>query len=148
MKHYLFPTKWLAAWHWCTDFWSNCHSSELRYQCPFVCLILTPHHLAAWRTLAREHQNWQARHWCSVLFTDENRFNLSGSNGWVRVWRSTGGCYQACNIVQHDRFGGGSAMVWGGISLKGLLTRGTAIYIAVTRVPLSFVLFTYTMHKN
>lgn len=27
-------------------------------------------------------------------------------------------CYAACNIVQHDRFGGGSVMVWGGISME------------------------------
>ena len=36
----------------------------------------------------------------------------------------------ACNILQHDWFGGGSVMVWGGISLEGhtppyVLARGT-----------------------
>uniref|UniRef100_A0AAZ3P8U8 Transposase n=1 Tax=Oncorhynchus tshawytscha TaxID=74940 RepID=A0AAZ3P8U8_ONCTS len=36
----------------------------------------------------------------------------------------------ACNILQHDRFGGGSVMVWGGISLGGrtalhVLARGS-----------------------
>ncbi len=36
----------------------------------------------------------------------------------------------ACNIMQHDQFGGGSVMVWGGISLEGctdlhVLTNGT-----------------------
>ena len=129
MKHCPFPTKLLAAWHWGTDFWPNCHSSELKYWCPFFCLILTRHHRAAWRMIAIEHQNWQARLWRSVLFTDESRFNLSGSNGWVGIWRSTRGCYQACNIVQHDRFGCGSVMVWGGISLEWrtdlhVLTRG------------------------
>ncbi|KAK3521821.1 hypothetical protein QTP70_018556 [Hemibagrus guttatus] len=34
-----------------------------------------------------------------------------------RVWRSRGERYAACNIVQHYRFGGGSVMVWGGISM-------------------------------
>ncbi|KAG7484209.1 hypothetical protein MATL_G00046870 [Megalops atlanticus] len=36
-----------------------------------------------------------------------------------RVWRRRGERYAACNIIQHDRFGGGSVMVWGGISLEG-----------------------------
>ena len=36
-----------------------------------------------------------------------------------RVWRRRGEHYAACNIIQHDRFSGGSVMVWGGISLEG-----------------------------
>ncbi len=36
-----------------------------------------------------------------------------------RVWRNCGECYAACNIIQHDRFGGWSVMVWGGISIEG-----------------------------
>ncbi|KAI4877436.1 hypothetical protein NFI96_026930, partial [Prochilodus magdalenae] len=35
-----------------------------------------------------------------------------------RLWRRLGECYAACNIIQHDWFGGGSVMVWGGISLE------------------------------
>ncbi len=27
--------------------------------------------------------------------------------------------YAVCNIFQHDKFGSGSVMVWGGISLEG-----------------------------
>ncbi|KAI3370853.1 hypothetical protein L3Q82_007370 [Scortum barcoo] len=34
-----------------------------------------------------------------------------------RVWRRRGERSAACNILQHDRFGSGSVMVWGGISL-------------------------------
>ena len=54
-----------------------------------------------------------------VLFIYESWFNLSGSDGRLRVWRSTVEPYQACNIVQRDRFGGCSVMVWGGISIEG-----------------------------
>ncbi len=35
------------------------------------------------------------------------------------LWKSCGAHYAACHIVQHDQFGGGSVMVWGGKSLKG-----------------------------
>ena len=65
-------------------------SIGLRSWHPFAGLILTPRHLSARRAFAREHQNWQLRQWRPVLFTDDSRCNLSGSDGTVRVWRSTG----------------------------------------------------------
>ncbi|KAI4876818.1 hypothetical protein NFI96_009587, partial [Prochilodus magdalenae] len=68
---------------------------------------------------ATEHQNWQIRHRTLVLFTDESRFYLSTCDRRDRLWRRRGECYAACNIIQHDWFGGGSVMVWGGISLEG-----------------------------
>lgn len=36
-----------------------------------------------------------------------------------RVWSSCRERYAACNIVRHDQIGGGSGMVWGGISMGG-----------------------------
>ncbi|KAJ8333842.1 hypothetical protein SKAU_G00411610 [Synaphobranchus kaupii] len=50
---------------------------------------------------------------------NESRFTLSTCDRRERVWRRRGERYAACNIIQHDRFGGGSVMVWGGISLEG-----------------------------
>ncbi|KAI4893334.1 hypothetical protein NFI96_005519 [Prochilodus magdalenae] len=44
---------------------------------------------------------------------------LSTCDRCDRLWRCHGECYAACNIFQHDRFGGGSVMVWEGISLEG-----------------------------
>ena len=60
---------------------------------------------------------WRARDWTPVLFTDESRYHISTCDRRVRVWRQPGELYAQCNIVQHDRFGGGSVMVWGGISI-------------------------------
>ena len=34
------------------------------------------------------------------------------------VWRRRGERYANCAIVEHDRYGGGSLMVWGGISVR------------------------------
>uniref|UniRef100_A0A3B1JW58 Uncharacterized protein n=1 Tax=Astyanax mexicanus TaxID=7994 RepID=A0A3B1JW58_ASTMX len=34
------------------------------------------HHIRR-NQIAREHQDWQIRHWRLVLFTDESRFTLS-----------------------------------------------------------------------
>ena len=95
------------------------HEGGMRARRPLVGPVLTAQHRAARLAFAREHQNWQVRHWRPVLFTDESRFTLSTCDRRERVWRRRGERYAACNIIQHDRFGGGSVMVWGGISLEG-----------------------------
>ena len=80
---------------------------------------LTAAHRAARLQFAQDHRNWQLRHWRPVLFTDESRYTLSSCDGRDRTWRRVGERYQPDNIVEHDRFGGGSVMVWGGLSLDG-----------------------------
>ncbi|TWW61087.1 hypothetical protein D4764_05G0011770 [Takifugu flavidus] len=95
------------------------HEGGLRARRPVVGPVLTAQHRGARLAFAQEHQNWQVRHWRPVLFTDESRFTLSTCDRRERVWRRQGERYAACNVVQHDRFGGGSVMVWGGISMEG-----------------------------
>ncbi|KAI3370376.1 hypothetical protein L3Q82_024465, partial [Scortum barcoo] len=95
-----------------------------------VGVVLTAQHRAGRLAFAREHQDWQIRHWRPVLFTDESRFTLSTCDRRDRVWRRRGERSAACNILQHDQFGSGSVMVWGGISLGGrtalhVLARGS-----------------------
>lgn len=106
------------------------HEGGMRARCPQVGVVLTAQHRAGRLAFAREHQDWQIRHWRPVLFTDESRFTLSTCDRRDRVWRRRGERSAACNILQHDRFGGGSVMVWGGISLGGrtalhVLARGS-----------------------
>ncbi len=86
---------------------------------PLVGPVLTARHRGARLAFTIEHQNWQVRTGRPVLFTDESRFTLSTCDRRERVRRSRGERYAACNIVQHDLFGGGSVMVWGGISMEG-----------------------------
>ncbi|KAL0149994.1 hypothetical protein M9458_054653 [Cirrhinus mrigala] len=99
----------------------------MRARRPQVGVVFTAQHRAGRLAFAREHQDWQIRHWRPVLFTDESRFTLSTCD---RVWRRRGERSAACNILRHDRFGSGSVMVWGGISLEGrtalhVLARGS-----------------------
>uniref|UniRef100_A0A8C5MHW0 Transposase n=1 Tax=Leptobrachium leishanense TaxID=445787 RepID=A0A8C5MHW0_9ANUR len=106
------------------------HEGGMRARRPHVGVLLTAQHHTGRLAFAREHQDWQLRHWHPVLFTDESRFTLSTCDRRDRVWRSRGERSAACNILQHDRFGSGSVMVWGGISLGGctalhVLARGS-----------------------
>ncbi len=123
-EHCQSPTKWPPAGHWCECLRPNNQKQTSwgwpeRARCPLVGPVLTARHRGAWLPFAIEHQNWQVHHWRPVLLTDESRFTLSTCDRRERVWRSRGERYAACNIVQHDRFGGGSVMVWGGLSMEG-----------------------------
>ncbi|RZC39656.1 hypothetical protein BDFB_014320, partial [Asbolus verrucosus] len=49
---------------------------------------------------------------------EESRFCLKSSDGRQKVWRRPGERFAQCNIVPRVSFGGGSIMVWGGISME------------------------------
>ena len=94
------------------------HESNLRSRSPAVRPILTPAHRAHRRAWAARHRRWTRDEWATVLFTDESRFTLRFNDGRVRVWRRPGERYVDAAVREHDRYGGGSVMVWGGFSLR------------------------------
>ncbi len=55
----------------------------------------------------------------SILFTDESKFHVSTCDRRVSVWRRAGEQYADRNIVEYERYGGGSVMVSGSICLDG-----------------------------
>ena len=54
-----------------------------------------------------------------LYFSDESRFCLDYHDGRRRVWRQKNERFKNCCVAEHDRFGGGSVMVWSGISSDG-----------------------------
>ena len=91
---------------------------------------VTRRHPQARLEWAREHVRWTKQNWRPVLFTDESRFCLDIRDRRASVWRRAGEGLQDGNIAEHDRHGGRSVMVWGGISWDGrtdlvVLNRGT-----------------------
>lgn len=79
--------------------------------------------------LANTHRRWIQRQWNEVLFTGESRFNVDFADERLRVWRGRNERFDTEHIIQRDRYGGGSVMVWGGISHRGktvlLVANGT-----------------------
>ena len=49
-------------------------------------------------------------------FTDKSWFSVKFSDSSVRVWRRRGERMDTANVVERDRYGGGSIMIWAGIS--------------------------------
>ena len=56
------------------------------------------------------------RQWRHVFFTDESRFTLFRADGRRRLYRRRGERFADACVFERGRYGGGSVMVWGGIS--------------------------------
>ena len=70
-------------------------------------------------TWCRRYLRLIIQDWVNILFTDESRFHLDSSNGRSRIYRRVGERYADACVIQHQLFGGGSAMVRGGITANG-----------------------------
>ena len=94
----------------------NClRYTGLKAHRPYVGVPLTVRHRRLKLNRAKGHYRWSRSSWKRALFTDESRFNVQFANGILRVWRRTGERMDENNIVEWDRYGGGSVMIWGGV---------------------------------
>ncbi len=66
------------------------------------------------------HQNWRIEDWKNVAWSDESRFVLRHSDGWVRIWRKEHGSMDPSCLVSMVQAGGGGVMVWGIFSWHNL----------------------------
>ena len=80
--------------------------------------MLTPERRRNRELWCQQHLRWTQQHWKSVVFTDESRFCLNMNDARARVWRRRGERYTNCCVRQADRRGGGSVIVWSGISWR------------------------------
>ena len=69
----------------------------------------------AWVT-AKTPRRFPMRQWRRVVFTDESRFTLFRADGRRRLHRRRGERFADACVFERDTCGGGSVMVWGGIS--------------------------------
>ena len=70
--------------------------------------VLTAQHHAVRFNFVRKHQNWQSRHWRLVLLIEESSFTESTNDRRDMVWRPQGESYADSNIVEVERYDGGS----------------------------------------
>lgn len=70
-------------------------------------------------TWAREHVNWSDGQWENVLWSDESKFNLFGSDGQILVRRRAGEEMNPACVVPTVKHGGGCIMVWASMSAQG-----------------------------
>lgn len=92
------------------------HSQGLHSRRPVVRPRLTPRQRAERHAWAIRHVRWNRQQWSQVLFTDESRFCLEHNDGRVRIWRRRGERLAQGAVRERTAHGGGSIMIWGGIS--------------------------------
>lgn len=68
----------------------------------------------------KERKDWTMTDWNKVIWSDESKFNLFGSDGRVYVRRRVGEELLPECVHQTVKFGGRNAMVWGCISCDGV----------------------------
>ena len=81
--------------------------------------FLKPIHRKKRKAWAAAHENWTSENWNAVVYSDESKFNLCGSDGiqWCR--RGPGEELDERNVRQEIKHGGGSVMVWGCMTSHG-----------------------------
>ncbi len=76
-------------------------------------------HKKARKQFAEDKQTKDMNYWNHVLWSDETKINLVGSDGVKYVWRQPGEEYKDKRVLPTVKHGGGSVMVWGCMSAAG-----------------------------
>ena len=58
--------------------------------------------------------------WNNILWSDESKFNVLGSDGHKRVWRKPNEALKEKNLIPTIKHGGGSVMIWGCMASSGV----------------------------
>ncbi len=77
-------------------------------------------------TFAKEYVNKPSTFWKTVIFFNESKYNLFGSDGHGYEWRKKNCELQTENLVPTVKFGGGEVLLWGGMTASGV---GNLVFI-------------------
>ncbi|CAK9821629.1 Transposable element Tcb1 transposase [Anthophora retusa] len=69
---------------------------------------------------AKKYISESTEFWRNVIFCDESKFNISGSDSYQKVWRKPNEEMHPKNLCSTIKHGGGNVMVWGCISYYGI----------------------------
>ena len=92
-------------------------SAGLSCRRPVRGIVLHQRHRIARFAWARRPIRFTMADWANVLFIDENRISLRGNDGRARVYRARGERFNENCVVEIEPFGGGSIMMFAGISM-------------------------------
>jgi transposase len=78
--------------------------------------FLSPAHKKTCKWWAEHAANWSSKEWNGIVFSDESKFNLFGSDGRQYCKRKQEEEFLSRNVQKKIKYGRGSIMVWGCIT--------------------------------
>ena len=69
---------------------------------------------------ARKYKDWTIENWRHVIWSDESKFSIFGSDGRKYYWKEAHEPIRDSHVIPTMKFGGGSIMVWGCFSSDGI----------------------------
>jgi hypothetical protein len=77
-------------------------------------------HIKQQLDFAHKYQHWTEADWACVIWSDETKVNRLASDGRQWVWKRAGAPLTAQHVTPTVKFGGGSVMVWGCMTVHGV----------------------------
>ena len=99
----------------------NClHEANLHGRTPRNKPYISPINREKRLEWAKKNVDKPQEFWDSVIWSDESKFNLFGSDGAVKIWRKPGEELELKCLNATVKHGGGNIMVWGCIVASGV----------------------------
>ncbi|CAB5387532.1 unnamed protein product [Rhizophagus irregularis] len=82
--------------------------------------LLLKRHRIARKKFAQKYRNWTIEDWHKVVWSDESKFMIFGSDGREWCWRDPNLPLKPQHVKPTVKFGGGSIMIWGCMGAFGV----------------------------
>lgn len=82
--------------------------------------LLSKTHRKTRLEFAEKYKHWTVEDWNKVVWSDESKFQIFGSDGRTYCWKKAGEKLQDRHVKPTVKFGGGSVFVWGCFTFLGV----------------------------
>ena len=82
--------------------------------------LLTKKHISQRLNFAKKYSEWTVDDWKKVVWSDESKFSIFGSDGREYCWVKPGSPLSRERVKPTVKYGGGKVLVWGCMTFDGI----------------------------